>query len=75
MGKFMDVNKKIEKVIVSEYQKIEDSVVVRYRKIEDGVVSGYKTIENKFVNTFLKDDSTAPKTSDKIIKERRNDHE
>lgn len=64
MSKIIDVNKKIEKVVVSGYQKIEDSVV-----------SGYKKIENKFVNTFLKDDNTDPKTSNKIITERRNDHE
>ena len=43
MAKLTDVNKKIEKTVVGEYQKIENAVV-----------GGYKKIEDKFVDTFLK---------------------
>lgn len=56
MNKFMKVNKKIEKAVLSGYKAIEDGVVSGYKAIENGAVSNYKKIENKFVESFLTPD-------------------
>ncbi|MEM5767476.1 MAG: hypothetical protein AAGU32_04210, partial [Bacillota bacterium] len=56
MNKFMKVNKKIEKAVVSGYKAIEEGVVGTYQKVEDGVVSSYRKIEDKFVEAFLTPD-------------------
>ena len=62
MNKIMQVEKSIEKCVVSGYKRIAGGVVAGYQKIEDGAVSGYKKIEKKFVDAFLAPDSDSPET-------------
>ena len=57
MKKFRDVNRKIEKAVVSGYKTVEKTVVNSYKAIENSVVNGYKKIEKMFVEAFLTDDS------------------
>jgi len=57
MKKFKDVNRKIEKAVVSGYKTVEKAVINSYKAIENSVVNGYKKIEKKFVEAFLTDDS------------------
>jgi len=57
MKKFRDVNRKIEKAVISGYKTIEKTVVNSYKAIENGVVNSYKKIEKKFIEAFLTDDS------------------
>lgn len=56
MNKLMEMNKKIEKVVVSSYETIETGVVSGYQAIEDSVVNGYKKIEKRFVDAYLTPD-------------------
>ena len=59
MGKFKNVNKKIEKSIVGGYKKVENTVV-----------EGYKKVEDKFVDKFLrKDGETIEEAKERIKKE------
>ena len=57
-SKLVQVNKKIENVVVG-----------RYKKIEDAVVSGYTKIEDKFVDNFLtKDGETIAEAKERLKK-------
>lgn len=64
MNKFMKVNKKIEKAVVSGYKAIEDGVVGTYQKVDDSVVGSYKKIEDKFVEAFLIPDDADQEKAD-----------
>ena len=57
MNKLMEVERKIERGVVSAYKVIESGVVNGYKTIENGVVGGYKKIEDRFVEAFLTDDN------------------
>ena len=60
-SKLVEANKKIENVVVGEYQKIEDAVVKEYQKVED-----------KFVDHFLrKDGETIEETKNRLNKEKK----
>lgn len=40
-SKLIDINRKIEKVVIDGYKKIEDNVVESYTKLEDKFVESY----------------------------------
>lgn len=64
MSKFVDANKKVEKVVVDGYKMVEETVV-----------DGYKKIEDKFVDAFLRNDDETIEEAKIRVKEEQNNLE
>ena len=60
MSRFIEVNRKIEKAVISGYKAVENGVVSGYKAIENGVVSGYRAVENGIVKTFVPKENGSP---------------
>lgn len=74
MSKLVEMNEKIEGVVVGGYKKIEEGVVSGYKKIETGVVESFEKVSDKFVEKlFTHEGETVEEAKKRMTEEAKND--